>query len=326
MELIFFRLINNSMRILFNFLIGLGLFIYGINLFSKGLERLSEKRLKKILEKYTKTKFKGIILGTIITAIIQSSSLTMILALGLVNSSVISFSNSIGIMMGANLGTCITSFLVAFLNISNTNNFFFNPNNYIPFLLILGLFFSFKNHCNKSNILIGFALFMLGLLMMETSLEPIREYAWFKNLLLSLENPFLGILIGILITSIIQSSSATVAILQTISESNPLTYSNVIPIIMGENIGSCFTTLIASLGSSKNAKKVPVSHLLYNLIGTFIFFSIFYLLYLFSNSILNTQVNSLKIAIIHTLFNLFSILIFYPFTKKLEKLVNLLVK
>lgn len=315
------------MTILFNFLISITLFIYGINLFSKGLENLCQKNIKFILEKYTKTPFKGIFLGTILTALIQSSAITTITTVGLVNSGIITFHNSLGIIMGANLGTCITSWLVSFLNISKNSKLFLflNPNTYIPLLLILGIIL-FSKHKNKSYICLGFALFMLGLLMMQNSLEPIKDFFWFKNLLLSFDNPLFGVFIGIILTTIMQSSSATIAILQTVSDTNHLTYFMATPIIMGENIGSCLTTIVASLNTSKNAKKVAISHLLYNIIGTIIFLIIFYFLNLFKLNFLNYEVNSFKIAIIHTLFNFFSILIFYPFLNKLEKFINFLVK
>ncbi len=316
------------MTILFNFLISILLFIYGINLFSSSLENIYQDKIKDILQKYTKTPLKGIIFGTIITSLIGSSTIVTIGTVSLVNSSLISFHNSLGIMMGANLGTCITSWLVGLLNVSNTSNILklFNLNTYIPILLLIGLIYSFKKRPVRGNILIGFAIFMLGLMMLSKSLNPISKYAWFKTMLLLFDNPLLGVLIGIITTSILQSSSATIAILQTISESNYLTYQNAIPIIMGENIGTCLTTLVASIGTSKNAKKVAVSHLLYNIIGTVIFMILFYLAKLFSLSFLDIKVNSFHIALIHTMFNFLSILIFYPFLKKLENLINHLVK
>ncbi len=316
------------MTILFNFLVSILLFIYGINLFSKALENIYQNKIKTILEKYTKTPLKGIIFGTIITAIIGSSTITTISTVSLVNSNLISFHNSLGIMMGANLGTCITSWLVTLLEVGGSNNLLFllNFNTYIPIFLLIGLIYTFKKKNNRSNIFIGFGLFMLGLMMMQKSLAPIEQYAWFKNLLASFENPLLGVLTGIIVTSILQSSSATIAILQTVSETNYFTFRTAAPIIMGENIGTCLTTLVASIGTSKNAKKVAISHLLYNIIGTIIFLLIFYLGKFFSLKILDIQVTSFHIALIHTLFNFFSILIFYPFLKKLEKLINYLVR
>ena len=315
------------MTILFNFLVSILLFIYGINLFSSSLENIYQKKIKTILEKYTKSSFRGIIFGTLITMIIGSSTITTITIVSLVNSSLISFHNSLGIMMGANLGTCITSWFVALLgNKSNNILIFLNPNTYIPLLLLIGLIYSFKKRNNRSNILIGFALFMLGLMMLQKSLEPISNYAWFKDLLISFNNPILGIITGILVTSILQSSSCTIAILQTISNTNYFTFKMATPIIMGENIGTCLTTLVASIGTSKNARKVAISHLLYNLIGTIIFMIIFYLIDILSLKLLNMRVTSLEIALIHTLFNFFSILIFYPCLNKLERLIDLIVK
>ena len=316
------------MKIFFSFLISITIFIYGIKLFSDALSNMYQKNIKNILKKYTKTPFKGIIFGTIITAIIQSSTITTITTVSLVNSSIITFHSSLGIMMGANLGTCITSWIISFLNLGNKKSILMllNPNTYIPILLIIGIFFYFKKRQVKSNILVGFALFMLGLKMMQISLLPIKDFLWFKNLLTSFNNPFIGVLTGIITTSIIQSSSATIAILQTLSESNSLNYLMVTPIIMGENIGTCVTTLIASIKTNKNAKKVAVSHLLYNIIGTIIFLILFYIIYLFKLNFIYEEVDSFKIALIHTIFNFLSIIIFYPFLNYLEKLINKLVK
>lgn len=315
------------MSILFKLIISIVIFIYGIQLFSSSLECLYKKNIKTILEKYTKTSLKGIIFGTIFTAIIQSSSLTTITTVSLVNSNLITFHSSLGIMMGANLGTCVTSWIISFLNLEGSNILFFlNPNNYIPLLLFLGLIFYFKKRVIKGKILIGFAMFMLGLKMMQLSLLPVQEYAWFKNILVTFNNPLIGVLIGIVLTCIIQSSSATVAILQTISEGSQLNYLMVTPIIMGENIGTCLTTLIASINTNRNAKMVAVSHLLYNIIGTIIFLIIFYIIYIFKLNIIYEEVNSLKIALIHTIFNFLSILIFYPFLNFFEKLIKRIVK
>lgn len=315
------------MKILLFFLLSIIIFIYGIELFSNSLSKIYQKNVKTILEKYTKTPLKGIIFGTIITAIIQSSTIVTITTVGLVNSNIITFHNSLGIMMGANLGTCITSWIISFLNIKNNKVLLLlNPYTYIPILLIISLFFYFKKKITKGKILLGFSLFMIGLKLMQTSLLPIENYLWFKNLLTGLNNPLIGVFAGIIVTTIIQSSSATVAILQTISLNNPITYKIAIPIIMGENIGTCLTTLFASINTNKNAKKVAISHLLYNIIGTIIFLIIFYIIYLLKLNTLNEEVNSFKIALIHTMFNFLSIIIFYPFINYLEKLINKLVK
>ena len=307
--------INNNMKILFSFLISILLFIYGISIFSDGLKNIYQ------------TPILGIVFGTITTAIFQSSSIMTITILSLVNSGIITFHNSLGLIMGANLGTCITSFIIAYINnLGNNIEFFLNPSSYIPLILLIGIFFYFKKHKNKSNIFIGFSLFMLGLFMLNTSLSPIKDFAWFKDFLISLNSPLLGIIAGIIATCIIQSSSATIAILQTLSINNNITYLMAIPIIMGENIGSCITALIASIGTSKNAKKVAIAHLLYNILGTIIFLILFYISKLFSFNLLENNVNSISIALIHTSFNLLSIFIFLPFIKKFESLINKLVK
>ena len=314
------------MKLLLNFLLSICMFIYGLQLFSNSIGNI-EVRIKNILEYYTKNIKNGIILGTIVTSLIQSSSIITSITVSLVNSKVLSFHNSIGIMMGANLGTCITSWITSFLCIdSSSTPIFLNVNNYTPILLLIGLIFYFKKRTRLSNLFTGYAFFMFGLYMMQTTLTPIMEYRLFKNIILSLNNPLLGLLIGIITTCLVQSSSATVAILQTISNKTKLNYYMAIPIILGENIGSCTTTLISGIGTTKNAKKVALSHLLYNVIGTIIFILFFYLSKFLNLNYLNLQVDSNSIALIHTIFNFLSIIIFYPFIKQFENLINKLLK
>ena len=314
------------MKILLNFILSICMFIYGLQLFSNSLGNINI-RIKNILEHYTKNAKSGIILGTITTAIVQSSSIITSITVSLVNKNVITFHSSIGIMMGANFGTFITSWITSILSIeTNTTSTFLNFNTYTPLLLLIGLLFYFKKRTRISNTIIGYAFFILGLSMMQKSLTPIMEYKFFKDIIYSLNNPILGLTIGIITTCLVQSSSATVAILQTISNKKKLNYYMSIPIILGENIGSCITTIIASIGTVKNAKKVAISHLLYNIIGTIIFIIIFYLSKLLSLKYLYIQVNSNSIALIHTLFNFLSIIIFYPFLNSFENLINKLVK
>ncbi|MBQ8891542.1 MAG: Na/Pi cotransporter family protein [Bacilli bacterium] len=302
------------------------MFIYGMQLFSNSLGNIKDK-IKNILEDYTKNIKYGIILGTIVTAIVQSSSIVTSITVGLVNSNILSFHNSIGIMMGANLGTCVTSWITSILSIDTTKvSIFLNMNTYTPFLLLIGLILYFKNKKRISNLFIGYAFFILGLSTMQITLAPITEYKLFKDIIYSLNNPLLGLLIGIITTTLIQSSSATIAILQTISNKTPLNYYMTIPIILGENIGSCATTLISGIGTNKNAKKVAFSHLFYNIIGTIIFIIIFYLSKILNLNYLYLKADSNSISLIHTLFNLLSIIIFYPFIKTFENFINKLIK
>lgn len=309
------------MKLLLNFILSISLFIYGLQLFSNSLGNIHEK-IKFILEKYTSTPKKGIILGTIITSIIQSSSIITSITVGLVNSNIISFHSSIGIMMGANLGTCITSWLTSFLCLNTNTNIIFNINTYIPILLLIGLILYLHNKKRLSNFFVGYSLFLFGLNLMQNTLSPLIELKIFKDIIDSFNNPLIGLLIGIIATCLVQSSSATIAILQTISINKKLTYYMTIPIILGENIGSCITTLIASIGTNKNAKKVAYSHLLYNILGSIIFIILFYILSYLKVKLLNYQVNTYSIALIHTLFNFLSIIIFYPFINKFEELIN----
>ena len=309
------------MKLLLNFILSICIFIYGINLFSNSLGNI-HIRIKNILKNYTKNAKRGIILGTIVTAIIQSSSIVTSITVSLVNSNIISFHNSIGIMMGANFGTCITSWITSILTIDINNNL----NNYIPIILLIGIILYFKNKKRTSNIIIGYSFFILGLSMMQRYLNPIMEYKLFKDIIYSFNNPIIGLLIGIILTCIVESSSATIAILQTISNKQRLNYYMTIPIILGENIGSCITTLIASIGTNKNAKKVAYSHLFYNVIGSIIFIILFYLSKWLKLKYLFLPVNSNSIALIHTIFNFLSIIIFYPFINNFETLINKIIK
>ena len=313
------------MSIILEFILSICIFIYGIQLFSKGISNLVNEKVKNLLIKYTNTKFKGIILGTILTIIIQSSGIVTILTLSFVNSNLIDFSNTLGINMGSNLGTCFTSWLTSFIN---TNNFliFLNPTFYTPIFILLGLIFFLKNKIDKSNTLLGLTFFLLGLKMLNNSLTPIMNYSWFKSLLNILNNPFLGILLGIILTSIIGSSAATVAILQTITKTGSITYLNSIPIILGENIGSSITGILGSINTKKDAKMVSIFNLLYNLLGTIIFMLIYFIFYFLKVRFLYLKINSYHIALIHTLFNFLSIIVFYPYTKYLERLTRKMVK
>lgn len=313
------------MSIILEFILSICIFIYGIQLFSKGISNLVNEKVKNLLIKYTNTKFKGIILGTILTIIIQSSGIVTILTLSFVNSNLIDFSNTLGIIMGSNLGTCFTSWLTSFIN---TNNFliFLNPTFYTPIFILLGLIFFIKNKIDKSNTLLGLTFFLLGLKMLNNSLTPIMNYSWFKSLLNILNNPFLGILLGIILTSIIGSSAATVAILQTITKTGGITYLNSIPIILGENIGSSITGILGSINTKKDAKMVSIFNLLYNLLGTIIFMLIYFIFYFLKVRFLYLKINSYHIALIHTLFNFLSIIVFYPYTKYLKRLTRKMVK
>jgi len=311
------------MKLLLNLILSISMFLYGIQLFSSSFGNIQD-RIKDIFKNYTNSPKKGIILGTIITCLIQSSSIITVITVSLVNSNVISFYSSIGIIMGANLGTCITSWITSFFSFETTS--FINPSTYTPLFLLIGTILYFKKKNRLSNFFIGFAFFMLGINMIQKSLNPIMEYKLFKDIILSLNNPLLGLIIGIILTFIVQSSSATIAILQTISNKSRLTYYMSIPIILGENIGSCITTLIASINTNKNAKRVAYAHLFYNIIGTIIFLVLFYLSKFLKLTYLNSSVNSNSIALIHTIFNFVSIIIFYPFLNLFYRFINKIVK
>lgn len=316
-----------------SFLGGLALFLYGMHVMGDGLEKTSDGRLEKTLEKMSNTTVKGLLLGAGVTAVIQSSSATTVMVVGFVNSGIMKLYQAIGIIMGANIGTTITSWILSLTGIKSDNPImeFVNPKNFSPIIAIIGviLVVFFRDSKKKSigSILIGFALLMFGMTSMGAAMEPLADNPDFANFLIIFQNPVFGVLAGALLTAIIQSSSASVGILQAISSTGTISISTAIPIVMGQNIGTCVTALLSCIGAKKNAKRAALVHLYFNVIGTIIVSILFYVSNLvFRFNFINNIATPAEIAIIHTFFNVIVTILLFPFSKLLEKLACLTIR
>lgn len=311
---------------------GLALFLYGMSVMGAGLEKMSGGKLERILEQLTSNPLKAVLLGAGVTAVIQSSSATTVMVVGFVNSGIMKLSQAIGIIMGANVGTTVTSWLLSLTGIQSSSVWIsmLKPSSFSPILAMIGviLYMSAKSDKKKDigEILVGFAVLMFGMETMSGAVEPLADVPEFTNLLLMFNNPILGILAGAALTAIIQSSSASVGILQALSVTGGFTYGSVIPIILGQNIGTCVTAMISAIGANKGAKRTAFVHLYFNLIGTVIFLTLFYIgNAIFSFSFTSEVVGVTGIALVHSVFNLFTTVVLLPFTKGLEKLAYLTI-
>lgn len=262
---------------------GLAMFLYGMNAMGDGLAKLSGGKLEQILEKLTSKRIMAVLLGVVVTAIIQSSSATTVMVVGFVNSGIMQLSQAVGIIMGANIGTTVTSWLLSLTGIQGSSLFIqlLKPSSFSPVLAAVGIILTMTAKDNNKkkdigNILVGFAILMFGMETMSSAVEPLAENAQFTSILTKFSNPLLGMLAGLVLTAVIQSSSASVGILQALCVTGAVGYKTAIPIIMGQNIGTCVTAIISSIGASKNAKRASMIHLYFNLIGTIIFMVVFY--------------------------------------------------
>ena len=312
---------------------GLALFLYGMNTMGDGLESFSGGKLEKILEKMTNNTFKGFILGAAVTAVIQSSSATTVMVVGFVNSGIMKLRQAIGIIMGANVGTTITAWILSLSGIEGDSLVMqlLKPANFSAVFAIVGIamlmFLKSEKTKNLGTIFVGFAVLMVGMSMMSDAVKPLADDPTFTSILTAFNNPILGILAGALLTAVIQSSSASVGILQALSATGSITYSMAIPIVMGQNIGTCVTAMLSCIGAKKNAKRAAFVHLYFNIIGTIVVCILFYVSNIFINyTFLNDAVNPANIAIIHTAFNLIVTAILLPFSRLLEKLACLTVR
>ncbi|MEG0914112.1 MAG: Na/Pi cotransporter family protein, partial [Oscillospiraceae bacterium] len=312
---------------------GLALFLFGMQVMGEGLEKRAGNQLKGILEKMTSNPIKGVLLGIAVTAVIQSSSATTVMIVGFVNSGIMQLSQAIGVIMGANVGTTVTSWILSLSGIQG-DNFFVNmlkPSSFSPILAIIGvgmlLFSKSSKKKDTASIMLGFAVLMFGMQTMTDAVQPLASVPEFANLLLVFENPLMAVLAGAVLTAVIQSSSASVGILQAIAATGSLTYGAAIPIIMGQNIGTCITAILSSIGTNRNAKRTAVVHLLFNIIGTCICLALFYTLNaIVEFAFIGDSINALGIAIVHSTFNVICTALLLPFTKQLEKLVCLIIK
>ena len=316
-----------------NLIGGLCLFLFGMNLMGQALERRAGGKLRSLLGKMTGRKLAGFATGLGITAVIQSSSATTVMVVGFVNSGIMQLSQAIGIIMGANVGTTVTSWLLSLSGIQGDGLFMqlLKPANFSPVLAAVGIIlYMFSKKSSKKDtgtILLGFAILMTGMETMSAAVKPLAGMPWFTNLLLIFSNPLLGVLAGAVLTGIIQSSSASVGILQALSQTGAVTYGTAIPIILGQNIGTCVTAMISSIGTGKNARRAAFVHLYFNMIGTTVFLGGYGLLcLLFKPAFTSMAIDPAGIAIVHTSFNLVSTSIMLPFASVLEKLACMTVR
>ena len=306
---------------------GLALFLYGMHVMGDGLTKASGGKLEKILEKLTSNKLYAVILGAGVTAIIQSSSATTVMVVGFVNSGIMKLSQAIGVIMGANIGTTVTSWILSLAGIQSDNFWvqLFKPESFTPILALVGiilLMFSKKEKKHDiGNILLGFAVLMFGMTSMSEAVAPLADVPEFTSILTAFTNPVLGVIAGALLTAAIQSSSASVGILQALCITGAVDYRMAIPIIMGQNIGTCITAIISGIGANRNAKRAALIHLYFNIIGSVVFLVLFYTVNAFVHfEFLNAPATALGVAIIHSVYNIFATAILLPFSGVLEKL------
>lgn len=316
-----------------NMIGGLALFLYGMHVMGEGLSKVSGGRMEKILEKLTKSPIKGVLLGTIVTAVIQSSSATTVMVVGFVNSGIMKLSQAIGVIMGANIGTTVTSWILSLSGIESDSFFIqlLKPTSFAPVLAMIGavllLFAKKEKKKDIGMILIGFAVLMIGMESMSAAVKPLADVPEFTNILMMFSNPLLGILAGAILTAVIQSSSASVGILQALCKTGAVSYGTAIPIILGQNIGTCVTAMLSGIGASKNAKRTALVHLYFNIIGSLAFMIVFYAINAFVHFDFMTQAaGPAGIAVVHSAFNIVATLVLMPFSKGLEKLAYMTVR
>ena len=315
-----------------SFLGGLAFFLYGMSLLGDGLSRASGGKMEKILEKLTNSRVKAVLLGAGVTAVIQSSSATTVMVVGFVNAGIMKLSQAVGLIMGANIGTTATSWILSLTGIEGSNFFLqmLKPTSFAPLLAIVGAFILMlsKNEKKKNvaTIMVGFAILMSGMTAMSSAVEPLAEVPEFGRILVKFANPVAGVLAGMIITAVIQSSSASVGILQALCATGNVTYGLAIPIIMGQNIGTCITAIMSAIGANKNAKRAAAIHLYFNLIGTVVCMTLFYTVNAFVRfDFLTDAIGPANIAIIHSIFNIFTTALLLPFGNQLVKLAQLTV-
>ncbi len=309
---------------------GLALFLYGMNLMGDGLAKASGGRMESILEKLTGNPVKAVLLGAGVTAVIQSSSATTVMVVGFVNSGIMRLEQAVGVIMGANVGTTITSWILSLTGIESSSFLvrLLKPTSFSPVLAIIGvamlLFSKKEKRQSVASILIGFAVLMFGMDTMSAAVKPLAQEPAFTGILTAFSNPVLGMLAGVVLTAVIQSSSASVGILQALCLSGAVGYNTAIPIILGQNIGTCVTAMISGVGASRNARRAALVHLYFNIIGTVVFMGVFYLLdAAFQFPFMEKPADALGIAVVHSCFNVSATLLLLPFSRGLVKLACL---
>ena len=315
-----------------NLIGGLSLFLFGMNVMGQALERRAGSKLRSLLEKMTTNKFAGLLTGLAVTAVIQSSSATTVMVVGFVNSGLMTLRQAIHMIMGANIGTTVTAWILSLAGISSGNFFIqlLKPSSFTPILALIGIvqYMFCKNDKKKDTglILLGFATLMYGMESMSAAVAGLGQVPAFRQMFLMFQNPVLGVLAGAALTAIIQSSSASVGILQALAVTGQVTYGAAVPIIMGQNIGTCITALLSSIGANKNAKRAALVHLSFNVIGTVVWLCVFCLTkWLFSPALLGESATLMGIAVAHSLFNVLCTALLLPLSRQLESLVCRLV-
>ena len=311
---------------------GIALFLYGMSIMGAGLEKLAGGKMQGVLQKLTSSTIKGVIFGTLITGVIQSSAGTVVICVGLVNSGIMTLTQSVGVIMGANIGTTVTGQLIRMADISGESLLLtlIQPKTFAPVVAFVGcIFYVFLRNAKKKNIgqiMLGFGILFTGMSLMDTGVSPLRESAAFQELFVSMTNPVLGVLVGMVVTVIIQSSSASVGILQALSSTGLVTFGSAIPIILGAHIGTAFTPLLTIGGSSKDGKRAALIHLYFNIIGSFVLLGAIYAVrYTIGIPVWGDVMNKSTIANIHTLSSVAAMLLFLPFSSVLSKLAMLTV-
>ena len=313
---------------------GLALFLFGMTTMGNSLKEISGGKLESILERMTNTRIKGVLLGMGVTAVIQSSGAVTAMVVGFVNSGIMELGQVIGIVMGAHVGTTVTAWLLSLTNIDGGGSIIlslFKPSSFAPILAFIGIvlvmFFKSEKKRSIGSIMLGFGTLMIGMTTMSDAMSVLKTMPEFTSLLTKFSNPVLGVLAGTVLTAAIQSSSASVGILQALSTTGSITVAAAFPIILGQNIGSCVPVLLSSIGTSKNAKRTAGVYLVFSVIGVVVAMGLFYgLNAVFGLPFINKTVNPVSIAIIHTAFNVFATIILFPFGKQLEKLMCFIIK
>ena len=313
---------------------GLAFFLYGMMVMSAGLEKIAGGNMEKMLEKMTSSPWKGLILGAGITMAVQSSSAVTVMLVGFVNSGIMKLSQAIGVIMGPNIGTTITSWILSLSGISSENFFIqlLKPESFTPILALAGVIMimtspnSMSRRKNFGTFFVGFAVLMFGMGLMSAAMSPLAQDPRFASVLTAFKNPLFGLFVGVIVTAVIQSSAASVGMLQALSLTGSVSYAMAVPIIIGQNIGTCVTAVLSSIGVNTNAKRVAVVHVIFNVLGALIFLPVYELGHLFINYPFNETINPFGIAIVHSIFNVVTTLILFPFAKLLEKLAYRFVK
>ena len=312
---------------------GLAFFLYGITIMSAGLEKIAGGRLERILKKMTSNPIKSLVFGAGVTAAVQSSSAVTVMLVGLVNSGIMKLSQAIGVIMGSNIGTTITAWILSLSGIQSSNFFvrLLKPESFSPIMALAGVVMIMAAKSNKRKnvgaVLIGFAILMFGMEVMTEAMSPLADMPEFTHVLTAFANPILGVIVGTIVTAVIQSSAASIGILQALSMVGGITYGMAIPIVMGQNIGTCISAVLSSIGVNTNAKRVAAVHVLFNVFGVIICLSAFQLgNAIFKFSFVTNTISPFGIAMVHSIFNIVTTVLLFPFTKFLEKCAMGIIK